>query len=98
MTDISQRYSRRKIGVIAVDADWSCINKLYQFTREHLAANILPLCVDITNPTPATGFFNAERLLSPTGPLPTGGTLALIHHLVLGKIYPCRRLPLIFQH
>jgi hypothetical protein len=78
--------------VIAVDSDWSCIDKLY---REH-PANILPLCVDLANPTPASGFHNAERA-SFTDRSASGlvTALALIHHLALRNNIP---LPLIADY
>jgi hypothetical protein len=74
-------------GVIAVDADWSCIDKLY---REH-RANILPLCVDLAHPTPASGFRNAERAsFTSRTASDLVAALALVHHLSLGKNIPLR--------
>jgi len=79
--------------VLAVDSDWQCVSSLYTYTRENKQANILPLCVDLSNPTPASGFRNAERA-SFTDRARAGlvTALALIHHLSLGKNIP---LPLI---
>jgi hypothetical protein len=79
--------------VLAVDSDWQCVNSLYTYTRENKQANILPLCVDLSNPTPASGFRNAERA-SFTDRARAGLViaLALLHHLSLGKNIP---LPLI---
>jgi len=77
------------VSVIAVDSDWSCIDSLY---NQHLP-NILPLCIDLTNPTPASGFANAERS-SFTDRAASGmvTALALVHHLALRNNIP---LPLI---
>ncbi len=79
-------------SVMAVDSDWSCIDSLYD---EHLP-NILPLCVDLTNPTPASGFANAERA-SFTERAASGlvTALALVHHLALRNNIP---LPLIADY
>ena len=74
-------------SVIAVDSDWPCIDRLY---REHIR-NILPLCIDLANPTPATGFRNAERSSftdRAASDLVVG--LALIHHLALVNNIPIR--------
>ena len=75
--------------VIAVDAEWQCINNLYQFTRQHTTMDILPLCVDIANPTPSQGFHHAERLsFTERMPADLVVVLALIHHLALGRNIP----------
>lgn len=80
------------VPVIAVDSDWLCIDRLY---REH-PADILPLIVDLANPTPATGFRNAER---PCFTDRAGSDLviafALVHHLALRNNIP---LPLIADY
>ncbi|HXD79690.1 MAG TPA: class I SAM-dependent methyltransferase [Puia sp.] len=75
--------------VIAVDADWQCVDRLY---RKGISA-ILPLCVDLANPTPACGFRNAERAAF-TDRMRSDlvVALALVHHLALGRNIP---LPLI---
>jgi hypothetical protein len=71
--------------VIAVDADWQCIDKLY---RNHIPG-ILPLCVDLANPTPSTGFRNAERAsFTDRAAADLVVALALIHHLALGGNIP----------
>ena len=71
--------------VTAADSDWLCIEKLY---REH-PANILPLCIDLANPTPATGFRNAERSsFTDRASADLVTALALIHHLALQNNIP----------
>jgi len=73
------------IPVIAVDSDWPCIDKLY---FDH-PANILPLCIDLANPTPASGFRNAERApFTDRACSDLVTALALIHHLALHKNIP----------
>ena len=81
--------AEKKAPVIAVDSDWQCMNKLYELLRISDLANILPVCVDIVYPTPASGFRNAERASFTTrfhADLVTA--LALIHHLALGRNLP----------
>jgi hypothetical protein len=88
------------ISVIAIDNDAPSINRLYlQCNKE--ALNILPLVVDITAPTPATGFSNLERS-SFLNRLEKSGcdlilALALVHHLVIGKNIPLSMLASFFS-
>ncbi|MBI1342287.1 MAG: SAM-dependent methyltransferase [Terrimonas sp.] len=72
--------------VIAVDSDPVCINHLYQKAKRDHCDNLLPLCLDITNPTPASGFQNRERrsFLQRVQP-DLVMALALLHHLCIVK-------------
>jgi hypothetical protein len=72
--------------VIAADFDSQCINRLYRQLKSEKRTDILPLCIDISNPPPATGFRNAERQ-SFLHRIASDAViaLALIHHLVLSK-------------
>jgi len=77
------------VPVLAVDSDWQCIDTLYKYARSHTISNILPLCVDISNPTPASGFRNAERAsFTARAHADLVVALALIHHLALGRNIP----------
>jgi hypothetical protein len=69
---------------IAVDADTACVNRLYKTTRQNSLNNLLPLVIDITHPSPATGWENQERasFLSRTR-TDLCLALALIHHLAI---------------
>lgn len=71
---------------IAVDADTDCIDRLYNTCRKKNIYNLIPLCIDITSPSPAIGWDNAERS-SFLARIKTDLTmaLALIHHLAIGK-------------
>jgi len=94
----SKLIALRNNQVIAVDFDNQCINRLYNLLKLEKAMNILPLCIDITNPTPATGFRNSER----PSFLQRSGTdvviaLALVHHLVLSKNIPLADVALQFS-
>ncbi|HEY4064373.1 MAG TPA: hypothetical protein VGM30_20850 [Puia sp.] len=93
----SKILAERSAGVVAVDSDWQCINNLYQFTRQHPGTGILPLCVDIADPTPATGFNNAERAsFTERMPADLVVALALLHHLVLGRNIPLEKVAAYF--
>ena len=89
----SKIISERSREVIAIDSDSLCINSLYQVLKNNTENRVLPLCVDISNPTPATGFRNTER--ASFGERITATTvvaLAIIHHLVLSKNIPIHAL------
>lgn len=75
--------------VIAVDNDEQCINNLYKKTRQQDISGILPLCIDISNPSASSGFANNERAsFNERIQVDVVMALALIHHLVIGKNIP----------
>ena len=79
--------------VISIDTDSQCIRQLYLTVRKKSTTNLLPLCVDITNPSPAIGFNNLERA-SFLQRIHTDliVALALVHHLVLSQNMPLEDL------
>jgi SAM-dependent methyltransferase len=74
--------------VVAIDSDHECVDELYGRVRES-RASILPLCVDISSPSPAMGFRNQERpgFLARVKP-DCVFALALIHHLHVSANLP----------
>jgi ribosomal protein L11 methylase PrmA len=87
------RYSRiaaTAVGrVVSIDGDPGAVEVNYRQTRKLGAENILPLCVDLTDPTPATGWAGRERAsLADRGPADLVFALALVHHLALGRNVP----------
>ncbi len=93
----SKILAEKTTSVVAVDSDWQCINNLYQYTRQTHGRNILALCVDIADPTPARGFDNAERSsFSSRMPADLVVALALLHHLVLSRNIPLSRIAAYF--
>jgi hypothetical protein len=93
----SKILAENAVAVVAADSDWHCIESLHQYTLQHPERPVLPLCVDIADPTPARGFANAERS-SFTDRMPADlvVALALIHHLVLGRNVPLNRIAAYF--
>jgi ribosomal protein L11 methylase PrmA len=76
----------RNIKVVATDTDSRTIGNLYQFVKKNSVSNILPLILDVTNPSPASGFNNKERsAFHDRIKTELVIALALIHHLVIGK-------------
>ena len=69
---------------ICLDGDPLAVDRNYKTLRERREKNILPLVVDIANPTPPIGWGNAERYsLQQRGPCDLGLMLAVVHHLAI---------------
>jgi hypothetical protein len=87
------------IQTIAADFDHSAINKLYQKTKKENERNILPLVIDLANPSPAGGLNNRERIsfIERTN-ADLGLALALIHHLAIGKNIPFEKVSEFFKN
>lgn len=69
----------------SVDFDQAAIEYNYQTVKQNNEENIFPLVFDITNPSPAVGFYNKERkdFITRINNVDLVMALALIHHLVL---------------
>ena len=79
--------------VVSVDSDPSVIEYQYLNNRVGKVSNILPLCIDILNPTPNLGWMNLERESFINRPKPdTILALAIIHHLAIGENIPLSNL------
>ncbi len=89
-SEIAVRGGRR---VVAFDADAGAIEKLYLKVRAGEMPETLPLVIDLTNPSPASGWALRERRsLVDRGPAPVAMALALVHHLAISRNVP---LPMI---
>jgi len=74
--------------VYAFDIDPLCVEVNYQSCRRE-KRRILPLLLDLANPSPAIGWAHTERLsLAERGPVDTVMALALIHHLAITNNVP----------
>jgi len=92
----SRILAEKKARVIAVDDQWACTSTLYRVaaasggsSSSGAGGHIYPLCVDIADPTPASGFANAERSsFTERAQCDLVVALAVVHHLVLMKNIP----------
>jgi hypothetical protein len=85
--------SSRGIPTIAFDLDPDCVETNYRRVRDERERNLLPLLLDLTNPSPAIGWANEERMtLAQHGPADLCLALALIHHLAIGNNVPLPRI------
>lgn len=79
----------RAKSVVAMDADYLAIDKLYLALKAERVVNILPLIVNVTDPSPNLGWRNMERKrINERGQLDLILALALIHHVVIGGNIP----------
>jgi hypothetical protein len=79
--------AEKDLPVIAAEADWRCVQALFQSRVK--GRPVQALCVDIGNPTPASGFDHRERsAFSDRAVSDLVVALALLHHLVLGRNIP----------
>jgi len=85
----SRLASDQGIATISFDVDPSAVETNYRSVRASGEANLLPLLIDLTNPSPAQGWHHAERLsLQQRGPADAVMALALVHHLAIGNNVP----------
>jgi SAM-dependent methyltransferase len=76
--------------VVAMDGDWMAVEHLYQRQKQRPdGGSILPLVIDLADPSPGQGWRGTERK-----PLPDRGMpdltlcLALVHHVVINANIP----------
>jgi hypothetical protein len=81
--------------VVAADFDEAVIDSLARRVRSGGPPNLLPLVVDLTDPSPALGWRNRERASFESRAQPDLVlALALVHHLAIGANVP---LPSVVQ-
>ncbi|MGA2916337.1 MAG: SAM-dependent methyltransferase [Sedimentisphaerales bacterium] len=90
--------SNRGLMTISFDADNAAVERNYLECVEKSETNILPLLLDLTNPTSAVGWDNEERMsLRERGPADVVMALALVHHLAISNNMPFKKLAEFFS-
>jgi hypothetical protein len=75
--------------VVALDSEYGAVERLYREVRGQPDCRILPLVVDLANPSPALGWAHQERRsLVERANADVLVALALIHHLAIGNNVP----------
>ncbi len=78
---------------VAYDFDPVAVEKNYQSCLADGITGVLPLQIDLANPTPGVGWENRERQsLVRRGPADLIMALALVHHLAIGNNLPLPRI------
>ncbi len=94
----SRLASERGIETLAFDLDPAAVELCYRKVREDGETQLLPLVMDLTNPSSAVGWDEAERPgLRARGPADLVLALALVHHLAIGNNVPLERVARFFR-
>jgi hypothetical protein len=89
----SRLASARGATTVSFEMDPVCVEMNYARTRSEQEENLLPLVLDLTNPSPGIGWANEERApLSERGPADLVIALALVHHLAIVNNVPLERI------
>lgn len=88
--EFSEIAASRGAFVASIDSDPACTEFLYgKISQTEGTEKILPLVMDLANPSPGLGWDGCERFsLRDRGPADLVLALALIHHLVLSSCVP----------
>ncbi|NQT66775.1 MAG: SAM-dependent methyltransferase [Actinobacteria bacterium] len=90
--------SDKKMLTISFDIDPAAVQKNYLQSVKNNEEYILPLLLDLTNPSPGIGWENTERIsLMHRGPADTVFSLALIHHLAISNNLPISKIANFFS-
>ena len=85
------------INTIAFDVDPAAVEHNYRQVKQRGERNLLPLLMDLANPTASLGWANAERMsLLDRGPADVVLALALVHHLAIAHNVPLSRIAAFF--
>lgn len=83
----------RGIDTIAFEMDAASVEENYRQVRANKERHLLPLVCDLTNPSPAIGWANEERMtLAQRGPADLVMALALVHHIAIANNVPLDRV------
>jgi hypothetical protein len=91
------RYSRVAAGlgrnVVSWDIDPAAVERNYRDVRRGNEERILPLVLDLANPSPGLGWANEERrTVADRANADVLLALALVHHLAIGRNVPLERI------
>jgi len=85
----SREAAKRGIETIAADIDPTAVEKNYRTVKKLKEEKILPIVLDLTNPSGGIGWANGERPgFFDRGSFDLAMGLALIHHLVIANNVP----------
>jgi hypothetical protein len=85
--------SGRGAFTVAFDVDPAAVEKNYLECVAKKETNLLPLLMDLANPSASIGWANSERMsLAQRGPADAVMALALVHHLAISNNVPLGKL------
>ena len=90
--------SDKGIFTVSSDIDPAAVEINYKIVKEKEEENLLPLLIDLTNPSPNLGWANKERdSFLDRGPTDVCLALALVHHLAISNNVPLGKLAEFFS-
>ncbi len=96
--EFSRAASDLGIPTVAFDIDPGAVQQNYDLVKKNKEKYMLPLVMDLTNPSPALGWHNAERSsMQARGPVDLVMALALIHHLAIANNVPLLKVASYFK-
>jgi hypothetical protein len=85
--------SERGIYTVSFDVDPACVERNYRQARKSKETRLLPLVMDLVNPSPALGWAHEERsALAERNSADLVMGLALIHHIAISNNVPLARI------
>ena len=94
----SRLASTKGIATISYDIDPLAVEKNYLSSSQNSEQNILPLILDLTNPSSGIGWNHDERMsIIQRGPADMVFALALVHHLAISNNVPLNKLAEFFS-
>jgi ribosomal protein L11 methylase PrmA len=89
----------RGIPTVSFDVDPAAVEKNYLDCVAKGDTSILPLVIELTNPSPGIGWENKERMsLAERGPADAVLALALVHHLAISNNLPFGKIAEFLSH
>ena len=94
----SRLASTKGINTISYDIDPLAVEKNYLLSSQNSEQNILPLILDLTNPSSGIGWNHDERMsIIQRGPADMVFALALVHHLAISNNVPLNKIAEFFS-
>jgi ribosomal protein L11 methylase PrmA len=95
--EFSRLASEQGIFTVSFDIDPAAVEQNYRQVKREKETHLLPLVLDLTNPSPAIGWQNREReSIVERGPADMVFALALIHHLAISNNVPFPQIAELF--
>ncbi|MCX5782698.1 MAG: SAM-dependent methyltransferase [Elusimicrobia bacterium] len=89
----SRLCAKKGIYTVSADSDYACVEKNYRECKSTGEKNIIPIVMDLVNPSPSLGWNNSERKsLAERGSCDLVLALALIHHLAISNNIPFEKI------
>lgn len=91
--EFSRMASEMQIPTVAFDIDHGAVQQNYAYVKRLNKKYMLPLIMDLTNPSPGLGWQNNEReSMENRGPVDMVMALALVHHLAISNNVPLEKI------